>query len=223
MRNLPARHQPQRSPAALLSSICLLVAVHPLNAAPAQKVDTVTRVAGEFSYQDGRVRQGSKFRAAVSIDTLLDLNGQLTHIHPNTVSESGSVPTTLEFTNLRELKGLLVTTPNYPRGGKISVAYAKQPVRAYFGHQRIEFGGQVPADMPLGRYRLQIRLTYQPCTKAGCTTVQSQQIEIPFEVVSPKAPVYWDRLKFYRMRIKDYFLIPVRFGEFTTCVFRSCC
>jgi hypothetical protein len=72
--------------------------------------------------------------------------------------------------------------------------------------------------------RLQMRLTYQSCTEAGCTTVRTRQIEIPFEVVSPTTPVDWDHFNFYRTKTKDYFLIPVRFVEFTTtCLFKPCC
>lgn len=122
-----------------------------------------------------KLAAGSQFRVAV----VVDLNKPW-HINAHEVGMEGLVPTTLTLDSPPHVS---MERIEYPKGERIRVSWADEPVALYTGRVVIFAHGRVHAHAPQGPVRIEGRLRYQACDDTVCLAPKTVPVILATEIV----------------------------------------
>lgn len=124
-----------------------------------------------------KVKQGSRFQAAVVVDISSGY-----HINSNHPSESYLIATTLK---VEKQQGITVGLVVYPRGQVKKFEFSEKPLSVYEGRAVLKFSATASPAVPVGNHSIHAKLTVQACNDQACLQPKTVDVEIPFEVVPP--------------------------------------
>jgi len=123
-----------------------------------------------------KVKQGSKFQAAVVVDISSGY-----HINSNRPSESYLIATSLK---LAKEQGVVAGLVVYPRGQVKKFSFSDKPLSVYEGRAVLKFSATASAGIAVGSHTIHGKLTVQACNDQACLQPKTIDVEIPFEVVT---------------------------------------
>jgi len=124
-----------------------------------------------------KVKQGSKFQAAVVVDISSGY-----HVNSSHPSESYLIATALK---LDKQPGITAGLVVYPRGQVKKFSFSEKPLSVYEGRAVLKFTATCSSSVAAGNHSIHGKLTVQACNDQACLQPKTIDVEIPFEVVPP--------------------------------------
>jgi len=161
--------------------IAILGAVVCLASATAFGQSSASVVNAHPALSVDKVKQGSKFQAAVIVDISSGY-----HINSSRPSESYLIATSLKLSKpQRATAGMVV----YPKGHIKKFSFSEKPLSVYEGRAVLKFNATASPTLAVGSHSIHGKLTVQACNDQACLQPKTIDVEVPFDVVTPSTQV----------------------------------
>lgn len=152
--------------------------IYPINL-PYGQDEEVVKVKVFKSYD--RIHTGMELKIALRVDILgtWHINSHVPtegYMNATNVDISGESPLTFS-----EIK--------YPKAFSIFVEFSERPISVFEGEIFIVGIIHIPADLPLGKHTIPLRLTYQACNDVTCLAPETYEEKITITVVDKETPI----------------------------------